>query len=216
MPPDERNAKQLQREETQAAILAAAARVFAEAGFGGARTEAIAAAAGVNKALIHYYFKSKERLYRAVFEERFRGFHEGAYALLTAPGAARATLLRYVEFHFDRMSRERHYASLQQQFMMKSGKALEPLIRQYAMPHTLALRQLLERGIKEGEFRECDVRHTAISLVSLITHYFSIAPKLASMIPFDPYAKPELERRRGQVLDFVRYGLFRDPEAALS
>ena len=44
--------------ETRAAILRAAERIYAESGLAGARTEAIAAAAGVNKALLYYYFRS--------------------------------------------------------------------------------------------------------------------------------------------------------------
>ena len=52
--------------DTRAAILAAAEQIFAKAGLDGARTDAIAAAAGVNKALLYYYFKSKDGLYEAV------------------------------------------------------------------------------------------------------------------------------------------------------
>jgi len=51
---------------TRAAILAAAERVFARSGLAGARTDLIADEAGVNKALLYYYFQSKEKLYLAV------------------------------------------------------------------------------------------------------------------------------------------------------
>ncbi|MBF0529029.1 MAG: TetR/AcrR family transcriptional regulator [Deltaproteobacteria bacterium] len=47
-------------------ILSAATREFADKGFFGARTQAIADAAGVNKAMLHYYFRSKENLYAQV------------------------------------------------------------------------------------------------------------------------------------------------------
>ena len=56
------------REENERAILAAAEAVFAEHGFGGATMAAIAARAGVPKPNVHYYFPTKERLYRAVIE----------------------------------------------------------------------------------------------------------------------------------------------------
>src|SRR5260370_7216863 len=57
--------------ESQAAILKAAVREFAREGVAGARTDAIARAAGVNKALLYYYFKDKEALYQAVLDEVF-------------------------------------------------------------------------------------------------------------------------------------------------
>ena len=53
---------------TRAAILEAAEGIFAEVGLAGARIDAIAGAAGINKAMLYYYFKSKEGLYRAVLE----------------------------------------------------------------------------------------------------------------------------------------------------
>src|ERR1035438_1124525 len=83
------------------AILSAAERIFATAGLAGARTDEIAAAAGVNKALLYYYFQSKEHLYEAVVEDHFREFNRRALEILEAPGSARAILLRYVGMHFD-------------------------------------------------------------------------------------------------------------------
>ena len=59
--------------ETRATILRAAEHIFAEQGLAGARTDAIAAAAGVNKALLYYYFPSKEGLYCAVLDGVFSG-----------------------------------------------------------------------------------------------------------------------------------------------
>ena len=52
----------------EARILAAATHEFAAHGFYGARTQAIADAAGVNKAMLHYYFRSKENLYSHVIK----------------------------------------------------------------------------------------------------------------------------------------------------
>ncbi len=60
------------RRDSTAAILAAAERVFARAGFHGARMAEIAAASGLPKANLHYYFGTKDRLYRAVLEDILR------------------------------------------------------------------------------------------------------------------------------------------------
>ncbi len=56
------------REENERALLEAAERAFAEHGFSGATTADIARAAGVPKPNLHYYFPTKEALYRAVVE----------------------------------------------------------------------------------------------------------------------------------------------------
>ena len=64
----QRGRKKIENPETARRILAAAERIFAARGLAGARTDEIAQAARVNKAMLYYYFGSKERLYRAVFE----------------------------------------------------------------------------------------------------------------------------------------------------
>jgi TetR/AcrR family transcriptional regulator len=198
--------------ETRAKILSAAERAFAKDGLAGGRTEAIAAAAGVNKALLYYYFKSKERLYEAVIEEHLRAFNRQALAILNAPGPTRELLLRYVDLHFDFISRRHRHAPLFQQFMMKGGKAAERLFREYIVPRAQALQKLLARGIQAGELRKADPVHTAISIAGLIVFYFSAAPRLQIMGYADPYAAGSLKRRKQEVLDFIRHGLFVDPK----
>jgi len=200
---------------TQATILAAAANEFAASGPAGARMDAIADAAGVNKALLYYYFKSKESLYHAVIEEHFEIFNREAIALLSGPGAARTVLLRYAALHFDFISSRLRYAGLYQQLMMTGGKPLERLVRKYFVPRSRALWALLDRGMKNGEFRKADRMHTAVSIVSMIVFYFSAAQVMQLIGHADAYSKPNLKRRKQEVLDFIRFGLFANPEAPL-
>jgi TetR/AcrR family transcriptional regulator len=61
---------------TEDLIRASARKVFTEKGFSGARMQDIADAAGINRALLHYYFRSKERLFEVIFEEAFNRFLE--------------------------------------------------------------------------------------------------------------------------------------------
>jgi TetR/AcrR family transcriptional regulator len=196
----------------RAAILAAAERVFAETGFAGARIDAIAAEAAVNKALLYYYFESKEHLYIMVLEEQFREFNRQAVEMLTAEGSARAILLRYVSLHFDTISRRGRFAPLHQQLLMAGGRAAASLVRKYAIPRSLALGRLLERGMREGEFRRADVRHTAVSIIALIVFYFSVSPMVRMLGHADAYSEADLKRRKAQVLEFVRRGLFTTPK----
>ncbi len=201
--------------ETRAAILAAAGRIFAQSGLAGARTDAIAAAAGVNKALLYYYFKSKEGLYEAVVEDHFREFNRQALEALNAPGPARVVLLRYVSLHFDFISASHQSAPLFQQVMMTGGDFLERLIHKYFAPRGEALGKLIERGMRNREFRHADAFQTSVSIVSLIVFYFSAARVLQLLGHPDAYSARNLKRRKQEVLDFVRHGLFTDPKSRL-
>jgi TetR/AcrR family transcriptional regulator len=199
--------------KTRSAILAAARGEFAAAGLAGARTDAIAAAAGVNKAMLYYYFRDKDALYLAVLEDLFRDFNRQAMPVLAASGPAREVLLRYVGLHLDFLGTRYRFAALSQQLMSTGGVALNRLVRTYFAPRAAALDRLLRRGMRSGEFRRADPRHAAISLSAMIVFYFTAARVLTLLGPHDPYSPAELRRRKAEVLDFIRHGLFQNPEA---
>jgi AcrR family transcriptional regulator len=62
---------------TEEKILQAAQIVFSKTGFSGARMDDIAKEAGINRALLHYYFRSKDKLFELVFHKNFMEFVEG-------------------------------------------------------------------------------------------------------------------------------------------
>src|SRR5208337_3650894 len=206
-----RNSRHHNSAETREAILEAAERIFGDEGLAGARTAAIAAAAGVNKALLYYYFGSKDGLYRAVLEGYLVDFNRRALELLSSKGSARSLLVRYINMHFDFIGAHRHHGPLFQRMLMADQKSLVRLARQYFRPRSKALLKVIERGMRGGEFRRMDSTHAAISLVSLIVFYFSSAPVLRAVSGLDAYAKANLARRKEEVLKFVRYALFKNP-----
>lgn len=63
-----------QERTTEEIIFDAAQKVFIEKGFNGARMEEIAREASINKALLHYYYRTKEKLFKAIFERVFKSF----------------------------------------------------------------------------------------------------------------------------------------------
>jgi TetR/AcrR family transcriptional regulator len=198
---------------TREAILEAAERIFADKGLEGARTDALAAAAGVNKALLYYYFESKEGLYRAVLEGYLADFNRQALEVLSAPGSARSLLLRYINLNFDFIGAHRHHGPLFQRMLMADEKNWVRVAREHGLPRLNALLKVIERGMRKGELQRMDAAHAAISLVSLVVFYFSAAPVLRAVSGIDPYSRANVERRREEVLKFVRNALFRNPRS---
>src|SRR5690242_8665514 len=98
--------------ESRAAILQAAAREFAEHGIAGARTDAIAREARVNKALLYYYFKDKETLYGAVLDDAFSGLKNTVFRVLDSELPARDKMLAYVGAYFDFVASNQMYPRL--------------------------------------------------------------------------------------------------------
>jgi TetR/AcrR family transcriptional regulator len=197
---------------SRAAILAAAERLFAGSGLDGTRTETIAADAGVNKALLYYYFKSKDALYEAVLENQVSEFFQRAAAVLDLKEKAGDTVLAYVGMSFDFIAARPHFPALIQRLSMSGGRPFERLARKYSAPLADRLGEVIRQGIRSGEFRRVDPEHTVISLVALTRFHFAVAPIVRVVTGSDPYDPDNVSRRRNEVLDFVRYGLFRNPE----
>jgi AcrR family transcriptional regulator len=81
-------------DQTRARILDAAIHEFSENGLAGARTEQIAEEAGVNKALLYYYFKGKDELYVAALEAVVETVRANSFAVLEADAPAGERFLR--------------------------------------------------------------------------------------------------------------------------
>jgi TetR/AcrR family transcriptional regulator len=201
------------RAGSRAAILEAAERVFAEHGLSGARTDAIAAAAGVNKALLYYYFPSKDALFYAVLDASMKGFRVSALQILSQNGPAAPILFQYVGTHFDFIGAHPYYPRLFQRLMLAGGRWSQRLVDEHLLPVARALNALLRRGMRAGEFRALDATHTAISLVALTVFYFSAAPVIQLVSGRDPFSAGGLRRRKAEVRKFIQYALLTNAES---
>jgi TetR/AcrR family transcriptional regulator len=196
-------------EKTRAAILNAALEEFANEGAAGARTDEIARRAGVNKALLYYYFKDKEGLYAAALEQVFSGLSERVLAVLDHTELApRQRLLGYVEAHFDYIAGAPLYPRLvQREFMRTAGRTLSPAgsraVERYIKPVYIKLSHLIGEGIERGEFRKVDPKQTLTSILGVIIFYFISIPVQQALNPVDPASPERLAARRAAVLDFV-------------
>ena len=198
---------------SRAAILRAAAEEFAAHGIAGARTEAIAREARVNKALLYYYFKDKETLYGAVLDNAFSGLKATVFRVLDSDLPPREKIMTYVGTYFDFIASNQVYPKLMQREMMRAREGhsphIEKLVKNYFQPIYARVGELLRRGIAEGEFRKIDPAHFIPSVVAVIIFYFSSAPLMQKIVRFNPLAPERIAERRAAVLDFISAALFR-------
>src|SRR5262245_14804976 len=108
------------------AILQAAITEFSREGVAGARTDAIARSAKVNKAVLYYYFKDKEALYGAVLDQVFGGLITSVMQVLNQDLTPRKKILAYVATHFDYIASHPKYPRLVQAEMMRIGREQSP------------------------------------------------------------------------------------------
>jgi TetR/AcrR family transcriptional regulator len=199
-------------EESRAAILQAAAQEFAENGIAGARTDAIAREARVNKALLYYYFEDKETLYGAVLDHAFSGMTATVFHVLDSDLPPREKIMAYAGAYFDFIASNQIYPKLMQREMLRAREGssvhIDRLVKTYFQPIYRRLGELLQKGIAEGEFRKVDPVHFIPSMLAMIVFYFSSAPVMRRIVRFNPLAPQRVAERRAAVLDFISAALF--------
>lgn len=209
-----------QPEESRAAILQAAAKEFAENGIAGARTDAIARAARVNKALLYYYFKDKETLYGAVLDHAFSGMKTTVFHVLDSDLPPREKIMAYAGAYFDFIASNQIYPKLMQREMMRAREGdsvhIDQLVKTYFRPIYRRVGDLLRKGIAEGEFRKVDPVHFVPSMIAMIVFYFSSAPVMRRIVRFNPLTPQRIAERRAAVLDFISAALFQPHVRAAS
>lgn len=200
--------------ESRERILASALSEFSAKGLAGARTEQIAAAAGVNKALLYYYFASKEKLYEAALEAVASRVRESSLAALQGKASAGERLLRSALNHFDRVLTQREFQSLMQQEMMRLHKgepgALGFMVERIFKPLMVTFEATVREGIASGELIEADLLQFQLSALGANVFYFLSAPVWGMLLDFDPFSVKALKARRVALVEYLGQAIFRD------
>jgi len=201
-----------QPEESRAAILRAAIDEFAQQGVAGARTDAIARSARVNKALLYYYFKDKEAIYQAVLDQVFGGLRAAVLPVLESDRSPRQKILDYLGAHFDYIAANPRFPRLVQGEWIGAGNRrtsqMQRIARDYFRSIYQKLSEVLQEGIAAGEFRPINPMHLIPSMVAIVVFYFSSAPLIKTLMQIDPLSPERIAERRAFVLDFVSAALF--------
>jgi Transcriptional regulator len=180
---------------TEEKILEAARQVFYRKGMDGARMQEIADEAGINKALLHYYFRSKEKLFEAVFQEVIKGFFRSIEKTLYAE----LPLTEKAEFIVDRYITTIESNPFVPQFIISEINRNPQMLRNIMMSEKFTPQSMVDVFGKSGsEEHKFDPRQIVISLLGMVVFPYA-ARNLIQMIYFDgneeEYSKFLTERK---------------------
>jgi TetR/AcrR family transcriptional regulator len=198
------------------AILEQAIAEFATQCVAGARTAAIAEAAGVNKALLYYYYKDKESLYAAALEAVFSGLVEELLPMLEGALSPGEKLLRFARAHFEYLIHHPNYPRLIQQELSRAGSVGEPSsdFRAISTAHFLPMQRaglrVVEQGIGSGEFRAVEGASTLSAVIGLNVFYFVSAPITRTVRGADPFSARARRAHIASSLDWIGAAVFTD------
>lgn len=159
---------------TEEKIKKAAIEVFTKKGFAGARTRDIAEAAGINIAMMHYYFRSKEKLFEIVIREALQQFSKGMDGLFDGQAPLHQQIRKFVELYTDFL-REKPFVPL---FILSeshsNAKRVDKMI--HNQKSLDRLESQLKQLAKEGVIRPIHPAQFIANLVSLTVFPFISKP----------------------------------------
>ena len=157
----------------QIQIMESAEKLFAEKGFAGTSVRDIADEAGVNLAMISYYFGSKEKLLEAIF--RYRGEYiklqlESMIQNTTMSSLEKMTML--MDNYINRIMQQQCFHKIMaREQMMDVGGTTSKLIRQLKKTNQDLVSQIITEGQKKGEFKKnIDVPLMMATLIGTTSH----------------------------------------------
>lgn len=193
-------------ERTKEQILAAARAEFCAHGFGGARVDAIAERAGVNKRLLYHYFGNKEDLYRAVLLDAYAEIRRGERELDLEALDPREAMDRLVRFTFRHFLANPWFTSLLATENQQGATFLRDLpdIPALHSPLVDQIRTILAEGVARGVFRDrVDPIQLYISIAALGYFYVSNMHTLSVIFARDLGSTSMIQEREAEAVAMV-------------
>lgn len=165
-------------------ILDVAERVFSDLGFDGASTRMISGEAGVNMAMLNYYFGSKEGLFLAVFERKISSFQ----ALLQNIGndstmTSWDKLAKCIDNYVERIIVNNCFQKLiNRELSMSKRWDLTDKITEIIMVNIIEIKKILDEGIKNGSFFNDIDPQLVIATIFGTKNYIINTPNIASLM----------------------------------
>jgi len=182
-------------------IINHAVELFAEKGFEGTSIRDLATRAGVNVAMINYYFGSKEKLFESLVEERAsysRGIldeiaHNASYSAIEK-------IEHIIDAYINKLFTNRKFHRvLHQEMMLSQRETLAQAIVEILYPNTLIIRGVIEAGMEKGVFRKVDAPLVIASIVGTINQVLLSKKMCIKLLDkesdYVPYEDPRFAER---------------------
>jgi AcrR family transcriptional regulator len=193
-------------EANRARIVEAAIAEFAARGFKGASMDAIAARTHTTRALINYYFGSKEKLYIAVLEHVYSEIRHAENLLDLKHLAPREAIRRIVEFTFDYYLAHEGFVRLVVAENQAEGRHLKKsrLMRTLNRPIIETLGEVIRRGQADGDFRK-EIDPTDVHMAIAALGMFNVTNRhtFGTIFRREMGREGNVARRRGAVADII-------------
>lgn len=194
------------RQENERLILDAAEKTFAEAGFGGATMQLIADVAGLPKANLHYYFPTKESLYRRVVQNIFHDWLQAADIFEKAPGPVEG-LGAYIDAKMEISRRHPAGSKVWASEVMHRAPVIQDYLETTLVEWTEGRAAIIQTWIEKGLMDPIDPRHLLYMVWSTTQHYADFGHQIETLNGGEPLDDKQWAAAKNSVKSIILKGI---------
>ncbi len=194
------------RQENERLILEAAEKTFAEAGFGGATMQLIADVAGLPKANLHYYFPTKEALYRRVVQDIFQVWLQAADVFDAADGPEEG-LGAYIDAKMEISRRHPAGSKVWASEVMHRAPVIQDYLETTLKEWTTGRMAVIQRWIDEGKMDQVNPRHLLYMLWATTQHYADFGHQIETLNDGEPFTDDDWAEAKASVKQIILAGI---------
>ncbi|MGC4102757.1 TetR/AcrR family transcriptional regulator [Ferruginibacter sp.] len=190
---------------TEQKILAAARKVFTSKGMAGARMQDIADEAGINKAMLHYYFKDKDKLFEVIFMEEANKFFPKVNIIFESDAPLFEKIALFVNEYIDEML-ENPYLPwfILNEVNRDAEQFFGKLWNMSHRPKPMKLLAQIEKEIQKGTIKKINPIHLLLNLLSMTIFPFIAKPMITKNLQLnDKQFDAVIEQRRKEIPKFI-------------
>ncbi len=198
---------------TEQKILQSAMDIFVIKGKHGTKMQEIADAAGINKAMLHYYFRSKDKLFARVFENVFSGIFSSLHTVFEKKDSFYNKLSNFVNAYFELIRSNSNLPLFILREIQEDSEEIKALFTVILENATFNLpSKFVEsayKAIDNGEIKTVDPRQLFITVLGSSVFYFIAEPLLAVFLKNDPNYERErfISERKKAIVDIIFNGI---------
>lgn len=191
-------------ENTEQLILNAAKCVFQRKGMDGARMQEIADEAGINKALLHYYYRSKQLLFEAVFKAAFLSLIPHLSKILDNDMPLEEKIGTFAANYIQFVTEHPYLPNFIIQEINKNPQFIREILGNKDFPTIEKFKAQVEMEIEKGNIKAIKAEQLFINLMALNVFPFIAAPLIKGVLKMDDKTfKQMMEDRKTEIGDFI-------------
>ena len=194
----------IKTENTETEILIAAKEIFQQKGMSGARMQEIADKAKINKALLHYYYRSKQLLFEAVFKSAFSLLAPQLNKVLNDDSDLFEKIRKFTENYVSFVIKHPYLPNFVIQELNKNPEFVQKLRSEKNFPSIKKFKLQVSDAINQGIIKPIEAEQLFINIISLNIFPFIGEPLLMALVNVDKESyNILLENRKTEVAEFI-------------